>query len=64
MFNFSLRMDGKFDIDHMESLITDTTKCIIMNNPSNPCGSVYSKQHLKQILEGIMIKEHFYCVKK
>lgn len=40
------------DLGHLESLIDDRTKAIIMNNPSNPCGSVYSKEHLEAILEG------------
>ena len=40
------------DLDHLESLIDDRTKAIVVNNPSNPCGSVYSKEHLEAILEG------------
>ncbi|KAK6185565.1 hypothetical protein SNE40_007770 [Patella caerulea] len=39
------------DLDHIEELIDDNTACIIVNNPSNPCGSVYDKQHLQDILE-------------
>jgi len=31
------------DLDHMQSLIDDNTRAILVNNPSNPCGSVYSK---------------------
>ena len=38
------------DLDQMESLIDNKTKAIIVTNPSNPCGSVYSIQHLQQIL--------------
>ena len=30
----------------LESLIDDRTKILLVNNPSNPCGSVYSKEHL------------------
>lgn len=33
----------------MESLIDEKTKGILVNNPSNPCGSVYSKEHLEEI---------------
>lgn len=38
------------DLDHLESHIDDRTAAIIINNPSNPCGSVYSKEHLQEIL--------------
>lgn len=41
------------DIDHLESLVDDRTRAIVVNNPSNPCGSVYTKKHLEAILEGI-----------
>jgi len=38
------------DLDHMESLIGPRTRAIIVNNPSNPCGSVYAEEHLRAIL--------------
>lgn len=38
------------DIAHMKSLIDDRTRAILVNNPSNPCGSVYTREHLQQIL--------------
>lgn len=39
------------DLEHLESLIDSRTVGICVNNPSNPCGSVYSKEHLEAILE-------------
>ncbi len=38
------------DLDHMDSLVDENTQAIVINNPSNPCGSVFSEQHLKEIL--------------
>jgi len=39
------------DLNHLESLIDKNTAAIIVNNPSNPCGSVYTEEHLKDILD-------------
>lgn len=41
----------EIDIKQMESLIDENTAAIIIANPSNPCGSVFSKYHLEEILE-------------
>lgn len=32
------------------SLVDTRTRLIVVNNPSNPCGSVYCKRHLYEIL--------------
>ena len=42
--------DWEVDIAHLESLINEKTRAIVVNNPSNPCGSVYTKAHLLEIL--------------
>ncbi len=38
------------DLNHLESSINNRTKAIVINNPSNPCGAVYNKDHLEKIL--------------
>jgi tyrosine aminotransferase len=38
------------DLEHLASQIDENTVAIIVCNPSNPCGSVYSKQHLNDII--------------
>lgn len=38
------------DLKHLESLIDENTATVVLNNPSNPCGSVYSEAHLHDIL--------------
>jgi tyrosine aminotransferase len=40
----------EIDLDDLESLVDDDTACLIVNNPSNPCGSVYSRKHIRDIL--------------
>ena len=46
----------KFTAEDLEKAITDKTKAIIMNTPSNPTGMVYSEAELKAIAE--VIKKH------
>lgn len=40
------------DLQHLESLIDERTSCLIVTNPSNPCGSVFTKEHIQKILKG------------
>ncbi|GMT36751.1 hypothetical protein PFISCL1PPCAC_28048, partial [Pristionchus fissidentatus] len=39
------------DLIHMESLIDERTKAIIINNPCNPTGAVFPRWHLEEILK-------------
>lgn len=32
-------------------MVNERTKAILVNNPSNPCGSVWSKAHMDEIIE-------------
>jgi len=38
------------DLDDLERKITTRTKLIVMINPNNPCGSVYTKEQISKIL--------------
>lgn len=39
----------KMTAQQLEAAITDKTKCLILNNPSNPTGMVYSREELEAI---------------
>lgn len=44
--------DGfKIDIEKLKKKINASTKLIILNSPSNPCGVLYSKEELQKIAE-------------
>lgn len=51
----------KLTVDNLKSAITPKTKCLILNSPSNPTGSVYSKQELEKIAQ-IAIEYDFYII--
>jgi len=38
------------DTAQLEALVDDRTRAVVINNPSNPCGSVYSKRHLLALI--------------
>lgn len=50
-YNLLPEKEWEADISQMENLIDENTACILINNPSNPCGSVFSKIHLEKILK-------------
>jgi aminotransferase len=41
--------DWSFDIQKIQELVTDRTRAIVVNTPSNPCGKVFTKQELRAI---------------
>ncbi|KAK2708732.1 tyrosine aminotransferase-like [Artemia franciscana] len=50
---YRLQPENNWEIDliDLELAIDEQTAAIIVNNPSNPCGSVFSKTHLERILQ-------------
>ncbi len=50
---YSLRSDSGFapDIEELDRLVTDRTRVIIVNSPSNPLGTVLDESQLRALLE-------------
>lgn len=53
--------DFKFTPEELENAITDKTKVLIMNSPSNPTGMVYSKEELEKIAD-ICVKNNIIVI--
>lgn len=49
-YNLDPFNDWNADLEQMESLINEKTKAILINSPGNPCGNVFSKEHILEIL--------------
>jgi len=43
--------DWEVDVEKLASLADDKTCGILINNPSNPCGAVYSAAHLAEVMK-------------
>ncbi|KAK6746299.1 hypothetical protein RB195_012421 [Necator americanus] len=49
-YKIDMTNGGQIDLEHLETLIDDRTRALIVNNPGNPTGVVFSKEHLEDIL--------------
>lgn len=50
-YNLLPGKDWEVDLEHLSSLVDNRTRLILLNNPSNPCGSVWSRDHMHEILQ-------------
>lgn len=50
-YNLDPEHEWNVDLEHLESLIDIKTRAILLNTPGNPCGNVFSKEHILDILE-------------
>ncbi|KAK3152834.1 hypothetical protein QOZ80_2BG0164160 [Eleusine coracana subsp. coracana] len=41
----------EIDVDSLESIADENTTAMVLINPNNPCGSVYSYEHLQKVAE-------------
>ncbi len=56
ILNTSIENNFKICKEQLKNSITNKTKAFLINSPSNPTGSVYSKKELKEIAE--VLKNH------
>lgn len=59
--------DWELDLEEVRSLVDDRTRAIVLNNPSNPCGSNWSRAHVEAIvrlceeLKLPIVSDEIYC---
>ncbi len=53
--------DFKITAEQLEAAITDKTKCLMLNNPSNPTGMIYSRDELQAIAD-VCVKHDLYIL--
>lgn len=53
--------DFKFTADELKAAITDKTKALVLNSPSNPTGMLYTKDELMEIAE-IVVEHDIFVV--
>ncbi|MEM9434571.1 MAG: pyridoxal phosphate-dependent aminotransferase [Pseudomonadota bacterium] len=58
----SIQTDFKLTADQLEAAITDKTKWLIFNSPSNPTGAGYSWDELKQLTDVLMRHPHVWIM--
>ena len=51
----------KITADRLASFITDNTKCMILNNPCNPTGMMYSREELEAIAK-VCVEKDIYVI--
>lgn len=51
LYNLDPTKNWDIDLKHLESLIDDKTRAILVNNPGNPCGNVFEREHLLKIVD-------------
>ncbi|MBR1845405.1 MAG: pyridoxal phosphate-dependent aminotransferase [Oscillospiraceae bacterium] len=51
----------KLTPEKLETAITDKTKCVMLNNPSNPTGMLYSKEELQGIAD-VCVKHDLFII--
>ncbi|MCR5626196.1 MAG: pyridoxal phosphate-dependent aminotransferase [Lachnospiraceae bacterium] len=51
----------KITVDKLEEVVTGKTKALVLNNPNNPTGMLYTKDELEKIAD-FVVKHDIFCV--
>ncbi len=51
----------KFKVEDLKKVVTSKTKALVLNNPSNPTGMLYTKDELKQIAD-FAVENNIYVI--
>jgi len=58
----TLEQDFKAPVEELRKAITPKTKAIIYSSPSNPTGSVFTKNELQEIADEVLKHENIYVI--
>ena len=58
----TLEDNFKIDAERLDAAITERTKLIILNTPSNPTGAVYSTDDLESIAKVILNHKNVFVI--
>jgi tyrosine aminotransferase len=50
MYDLNPATSWNVNLSSLESLIDERTRAILINNPGNPCGNVFNREHILEIL--------------
>lgn len=57
----SREQDFKITAEQLKNACTDKTKAILINNPCNPTGAVYSREELEALTK-VIVEKDLYCI--
>jgi aspartate aminotransferase len=57
----TLGEDFKISVEKLKGFLTEKTKVLLLNTPSNPCGVVYRKEELAALAD-FCVKNNIYCI--
>ena len=60
--NLSAKNDFRLDLEEFEKLITNKTKLVIINSPSNPTGGVFTREDIEGIAKILRNREDIFIL--